>query len=269
MDTIDLQSKLTNRPTLQLKSNSFLLVLSALEMPAAEPEALVRSFPGNSWLLLLIVLLVGAVVYSRWQQSQKITAFRTQLSSDLHDDAGSILAGIAMQAELMALQVPEDHRESMDRLATLSRQAMESLRDVVWAMDGRKDSWSALVDRVHDYAVETLSCRQIRFQIETSGITAEKQLPNAVRKHLYLITKEAIANVARHSDADQVTIRFTESRGHLRVAILDNGRTASTAALKTSGLGISNIRMRAQELGAQLKIQQGNGFGVHLHMMAV
>lgn len=219
--------------------------------------------------LLLFACLLG-VIYRIFQnqQAKLVEELRTKLSADLHDEVGSVLSGIAMQAELLEISLDEEHKTPLQKLAVMSRQAMAQMRDTVWALDARKDNWGGLVDRLHDHAAELLEPKQIAFTLEIQGINRQKPLSPDLRQHLYLIGKEAITNAAKHSNGDQLQILLLQQGDLLEMFIQDNGELAQSSKRADSGLGLSNIRLRAKELGAQLSIQQSNGFGIALSFKA-
>ena len=261
------KSKLTpNKPEM---GTTLLWAVSSLQMPAANQEANTQGFLPY-YLIGAMGLVFIAILYVLIQrQKAQLNKLRVQLASDIHDDAGSLLAGIAMQAELLEFKLAGEAKDDLRKLSQQSRQAMANLRDIVWAVDVRKDNWSALLDRLGDYANEVLAYKGIAFRIKHEGINLKKDLPGETRKHLYLIAKEAIANVARHSNASEVCLTFRQEKGKLSVSIEDNGQPLTTKKEKTSGLGLSNIRMRAKALNAKLEIIKENGFGVRLQLAAL
>ncbi|MBX2873964.1 MAG: hypothetical protein KTR30_17745 [Saprospiraceae bacterium] len=219
--------------------------------------------------LLLFTLLLW-MVYRNFKKKQieLVEELRIKLSADLHDEVGSVLSGLAMQAEILECTVAEPQRDRVRKLAEMSRQAMAQMRDTVWAMDARKDNWGGLVDRLHDHAAELLEPRQIAFAIEIEGINRQKSLKAELRQHLYLIGKEAITNAAKHSNGDQLQIHLRQDGDLLEMFIQDNGQFDQEEELSRSGLGLSNIALRAKALGASLNIQRQNGFGISLCLMA-
>lgn len=218
--------------------------------------------------LLLTALLWGLHLNFKKRQRELVEELRTKLSADLHDEVGSVLSGLAMQAEILEYTVAEDQRERVRKLAEMSRHAMAQMRDTVWALDARKDNWGGLVDRLHDHAAELLEPKQIAFSIKIEGINRQKSLNAEVRQHLYLIGKEAITNAAKHSNGDQLQIRLYQDGDLLEMFIQDNGQCDQETTSSSSGLGLSNIALRAKALGASLNIQRQNGFGISLCLMA-
>lgn len=225
---------------------------------------------GTGWflrgfsLLLFGLLLILIYRYFEEQQARLVEELRTKLSADLHDEVGSMLSGIAMQAELLELAIDEEYRTPLNQLALMSRRAMAQMRDTVWALDARKDNWGSLVDRLHDHAAEILEPKHIAFSLQIRGINRSKSLSPNVRQHLYLIGKEAITNAAKHSNGDQFRILLIQRGDLLEMCIQDNGEAVPADQRSASGLGLTNIHMRAKKLGAQLSIQQKNGFGIAL-----
>lgn len=219
-------------------------------------------------LPLIICSMITTMIYLRLQKThqQAIEQLRIKISADLHDEVGSLLSGLAMQAELMEVLNDQDRITQAQQIAIRSREAMASMRDVVWSLDARKDNWDSLMDRLREHACEVLEPKNIAFEIKTEGVNRSKELSAEMRKHLYLIGKEAITNVAKHSNANCVTICIHQTGHRLEVSIQDNGEVPAKSQRKAAGLGLSNITMRAQALGAKLDFVYQNGFGINLSM---
>ena len=215
----------------------------------------------NSTLSILFLLALFMMWYDSWQK-YKLNKLRLDLSTELHDEVGSLLTGLAMQAELLERSAKGAQVDQLQRIATTSRKAMLNMRDVVWVADSRKGQWMHLVDRINDFALETLEAKGISYQLQTTGIKEEK-ISSETKKELYLIAKEAIANVVKHSNASQVKIDLEWTSKVLKLEITDNGNS-SGSEINTSGSGLSNIKMRAQRIGASVMFQQQEGFSVQV-----
>lgn len=217
---------------------------------------------------LMVCSLITLIIYLHLQKKhqQTIEQLRIKISADLHDEVGTLLSGLAMQAELMEVLNDTDRLAQAQQIAIRSREAMASMRDVVWSLDARKDNWDSLLDRLREHACEVLEPNNIAFEIKTSGVNRSKELSPELRKHLYLIGKEAITNVAKHSDADCVSLCIQQTGDQLEVNIQDNGFVPAKSQRKAAGLGLSNITMRAKALGAKLDFVYQNGFGINLSM---
>ena len=90
-------------------------------------------------------------------------------------------------------------------------------------------------------------------------------MPVTIRQNLYFIFKESINNVAKHSKASNVNISFGNKGNSFEMEIKDNGKFISNNFGKT-GQGITNLKMRASRINANLNISQNDGFGILLKM---
>jgi two-component sensor histidine kinase len=210
------------------------------------------------WFYLICIITAGGLIYGgfwfRLQQALRLERLRVKISSDLHDDVGTLLAGLAMQSEALAITAPEKDKSKLQRISEISRNAMAHMRDTVWAIDARKDKWENLLDRMREHAEETLVPRDIRFDLMVENIALQHNIPVELRQNLYLIYKEAITNAAKHSNGDTVRVLLKKTpTGGLDMHICDNG-TSVEKNYKTTGSGTSNMQMRAKKIGGTLEI---------------
>lgn len=226
-------------------------------------------FYNTWWFYLLCTLAAASVVYGwfwyRLQQALKIERLRVQISSDLHDDVGTMLAGLAMQSESLELSATEKDKGKLRRISEISRNAMAHMRDTVWAIDARKDKMENLLDRMREHAEESLTPKDIRFDITLENISLKQSLSTEIRQNLYLLYKEAVTNAAKHTNGDTVLVHLKKSPSGFEMSIHDNGQVAEKN-YKTTGLGTSNMQMRAQKMGGTLEVSRENGFNVVLRM---
>lgn len=220
------------------------------------------------WFYTFCILSISGIIYGlsmyRLQQALKIERLRVKISSDLHDDVGGLLAGLTMQTELLELTASDERKPKLRRVGELSRSAMSRMRDTVWAIDSRKDKFENLLDRIREHATETLELKNIEWDLIIEDIPLEKNINSQLRQNLYLICKEAITNTAKHSNGDQLNIKFEKyGRNGIFLNIHDNGKVVEKE-YKSTGLGMSNLQMRAEQIGANLIVNTENGFSITL-----
>ena len=220
----------------------------------------------------MCILIITGIIYAgfkyRIEQALKVERLRVKISSDLHDDVGGILSGLAMQTEILELTTDEKVKPKLKRIGELSRSAMSRMRDTVWAIDARKDKLENLIDRMNEHAEETLSPKDFYYEIETKNLDLKTNIPTDVRQNVYLIYKEAITNVAKHSNGNKVKVLLLQNDGRFEMTIHDNGKVKEKE-YKTTGLGQNNMQMRAKQLGATLITDPSDGFKVFLRMKAI
>lgn len=219
--------------------------------------------------VLILLCLIGLFGYyylnqrTKKRQAQQRELFRSKLSSDLHDDVGTILTGLAMQSELLSNFVSDNMKSKAIEIADLSRDAMGRMRDTVWAIDSRKDTLDDLVDRMIDFAEQNLMTKDIKLVFNTNLDDKGIKIEPEVRQNIYLVFKEAIANILKHSDASLVKVAFEKVRNQINLAVLDNGNV-EPSGIKTSGTGTSNIKARVNKLGGKVSFSSENGYKVNI-----
>ncbi|RYU94411.1 sensor histidine kinase [Emticicia agri] len=222
------------------------------------------------WAYIVYALIIGSVIYAiinyRVEQGVRrvkaLETIRTKISADLHDDVGSVLSGLAMQSQMLAFSAKEEQKESLLEISTMSHDAMERMRDTVWAIDSRKDKYENLIDRMRVFAERSLNMKQIKHTFKVEIEDSKKFINPEKRQNIYLILKEAITNICKHSDARNVEILFRQKKNDFYLLIYDDGSAQKKP--NSDGLGMNNMRMRAKNINANLRISYGNGYKVEL-----
>ena len=224
------------------------------------------------WFITGCILLIGGMIYAfaqyRLQRLLEMERMRTRIAGDLHDEVGSMLSGLAMQAEIMELDHEKSDPGRLRRLSEISRLTLSKMRDVVWSIDSRRDQVKDLLDRMRENAEEMLTPKEILFQFDLGELPMDKKLPVDERQHLFLFYKEAITNIVKHANATNVTIRFGQFDDHFELSVHDNGTSVATNTL-SSGFGLQNLDMRAKKLGATFLLSKEEGFKVGLRMKSL
>jgi len=218
------------------------------------------------WFLLLIFFIAGALVFAIYQfwktrKMVEIERMRVQIASDLHDDVGSSLTELALQTDFLQTgNISEKVKETLNQIGDQSRKIVSSLDDIVWSIDARNDTAGDLTDRMQDYANNILCKKNIEIKYDFDELDMDRKLPVQVKENIYLIFKEAINNIYKHSNADKVSVRFKFENSSIRLEIHDNG-SISTNNRKT-GHGLRNINMRAERIGVNARFLNSDGFKV-------
>jgi signal transduction histidine kinase len=141
------------------------------------------------------------------------------------------------------------------------------MADIVWAIDPRKDRLEDLVRRMRQLAFNLLERDglEVEFLAPPEEELAGIALTPDRRRHLLLVFKEAVHNVARHARATQVRVRLELRPGALRLSIQDNGRGFDPAAAG-DGHGLGSLRERARKLSGELHLASRPGEGTRLEV---
>ena len=240
-----------------------------LSIPVYVKEAWFRTYK----FIALCAILLASFIYllSRYYFNQKlerrkeIEKLRQSISHDLHDDVGSILAGLSMKTELMAEVNNQKMKKELLAISESSRVAMSRMRDVVWAMDFSRDKYENLIIRMKNFAQEQIGNSQINFSFDVDEIDGAKFIKPNVRQNLYLIYKEAMTNALKHSNGDKILISLKEVDGkQLQLRIKDNGNDFDQS--KSEGVGFASMKNRATKIGAKMEILSDEGYEVRISL---
>lgn len=218
------------------------------------------------WFIILVfgLVLFTVIVFYRIKLNQlnQLSELRLQISSDLHDEVGTILTAVGMQAEMLKQTNQENNQSTLNKIAETSRQAVSNMRDVIWSIDARNDKCSDLIDRMHEYINLITDNDAITCNFEKKIESLHKSIDLVLRQNSFLIFKEAINNIIKHANASRIDIVFTLNSKELILSIKSNGQASGQPK---RGMGIQNMEMRAKKMKAQLTIDINNNYQLHLY----
>lgn len=215
------------------------------------------------WFIAMVILLIGGLIYFghlyRLSQSLKIERLRTKIASDLHDEVGSSLTRISIYSDLLQNGNNESERTNyLGRISAMSREIVSTMSDIVWSIDNRSDTASALLFRMKDFATELLQPKNIQFDFKVSGIHEKAIVDPILRQNIYLIFKESINNVVKHAEAKHVLVEIVNDSRLFKMTITDNGKGFSVQQ-NQRGNGLRNMDRRALAIQGHIEFKNHNG----------
>src|SRR5262245_50570356 len=251
--------------------------------PATVSFTILRPIWRRWWfiaLALALLGLLGAALYRyRVARLVELERVRTRIATDLHDDIGAGLSRVAILSEVVKQQVSGKAEQSVPMLTEIADSArglVEAMREIVWAIDPRRDELSTVVSRVRQFASDVLEAKGVNWDFKVPPELEQIKLDPEQRRHLFLIFKEAINNIARHADCQYVSLSLAITRQQLWGEIRDDGRgfnngngtkSSSDLPFSTNGHGLENMRQRAAQVGGQVQIVSAPGEGVCIKLM--
>jgi signal transduction histidine kinase len=196
-----------------------------------------------------------------------VEAERGRLARELHDDSGQSLAGLILNLELAERQLDVSRTEVLARLARcrdLATLTLEQIRRL--SHDLHPPEWgSESFTEAVEWLVENLGLRQ-RMEVETD-IAVPPDLEPAVRTVLYRGLQEALTNILKHAQAARIGIQARLEAGAAVLEVADDGVGFEPQALRPGrGIGLSNIRHRAESLGGSYAMRSAPGQGSRLRI---
>jgi anti-sigma regulatory factor (Ser/Thr protein kinase) len=224
------------------------------------------------WFITLIGLTIISLIYlyyrMRVAQMIRMDRLRANLSSDLHDDVGSLLSGVAYQMELLEYSVDDKRKSLVRQIAGSSRKAMNQMRDVVWAIDSRNNTCEDLIARMQDFADQLLEPLNIKQIFEVEQEIRKLKVPNEYKHPLLMIFQEFLTNTVKHADAEHVQIKIYLKGTKIAFHFADDGIGLTDDISQKAGQGPGNMKRRAEKMNASLEFHSQEGFGITLLLPA-
>jgi signal transduction histidine kinase len=195
---------------------------------------------------------------------------RNRLARDLHDSIKQQLFSINVSAATAQARWESDWEGARTAIEDLRQSAHEAMTEM-----------EAMLQQLRPAPLETVGliealrkqCEALQYRTgaqvvaEIGGLPDSKRLPLGAQEAIFRITQEALANIARHARARNVQLRLYqqtgERNGSLWLKITDDGNGFDP--LNTApGLGLTNLRERAREIGGTLQLDSSPGAGATL-----
>jgi signal transduction histidine kinase len=197
----------------------------------------------------------------------KVTEIRNRLSRDLHDDIGATLTSISFLSEVARQpnQAEAEKTKALDKIGLYSREMIEGMSDIVWAINPQNDRVAKITDRMKNFAQTLLSAKNIAFHFQADEELNEITLNMQQRRNLFLVFKEAVNNAAKYSDCSNLEVSILGEDHSIRMQVKDDGK-GFDQGVSTNGNGITNMQQRAQEINGIFRMVSEKGAGTSIDL---
>lgn len=201
---------------------------------------------------------------SREERLVELERVRSRIATDLHDDIGASLTQIAILSQVA--QTKNEGNGSavpLNKITEVSNELVGTMSDIVWSINPAKDHLSDLVQRMRRFASDVLAPNGIRTRFDLPDDSSAIIVDSNIRREVFLVFKEAINNIAKHSGAASVSVRLSIDDRTIELDVQDDGAGFENVAPSFedtftaegySGNGIPSMRRRAMEMGGFLDI---------------
>ena len=186
---------------------------------------------------------------------------RQRFSNDLHDDICQRLAGISMLCRSYSNQTVPVTKEQMVELAQLTGETLQCTRQYAHnSYPVELDSLgmnNSLCNLCNSFSIQSgISC-DYKWNVNENLVFDKIKLLN-----LFRIIQEALHNVLKHSKASKVEVSVNSEKNKIIAKVCDNGCGISKNAIKEKkGIGMNSMEYRANQIGAEFKIEQNKPNG--------
>lgn len=184
---------------------------------------------------------------------------RNRIAREIHDNVGHMLSSSILQVgALLAICKEESCKPLLEVLKDTLNNAMNSIRNSVHDL--------------HDESIDlkealTGLCNGFTFCPVILKCDVKRDVPKEIKYSFLSITKEALNNTMKHSNATKAEVTVREHPGFYQLLIEDNGTSARKKALSgntPSGIGLTNMQDRVKALNGILHINTDHSFRIFI-----
>lgn len=190
---------------------------------------------------------------------------RNRISADMHDDLGAGMTTIRLYSELAKSKMANNPMPEINKISHSANELLNKMNAIIWSMSSSNDSLSNTIAYIRSYALE---------YFEDSGIICKTNIPEnlpniqvsgEIRRNVFLVVKEALNNVLKHSGASEVTLTLEKVEDGLKLYIQDNGAGIHLDKIRQFGNGLKNMKKRMTDVDIEFSIENKNGTLLTLH----
>lgn len=221
------------------------------------------------WFIVLVIVAVTTALYllyrNRVNQLLAIERLRTRIASDLHDDVGTDLSSIVLATQAMEHKRPlsPQERDEIRQIGRIALRTQDMMRDIVWVLSSRNDSLDDMILKMREVTARMLKGISYTFKGPDSLLSDKVSLE--FKRNIFLFYKECLNNIIKHSAASEVNIEVQFQQGEFILKLRDNGKGFNPDTPK-AGIGLQNLRGRAEQIGGSFDISSAEGTGTAISL---
>lgn len=195
----------------------------------------------------------------------KLLHERANISRDLHDNVGSQLSVISSSLDNIGF-LAEKQKVTPEKVETVNefvREAIQSLRDTIWATHQETFSLAEFRARVQQYILKYYHAEtpQIVVNFEDHDIN----LSSSQTLNLFRIIQESLNNATKYANPTQISIHLMLKENQVHLEIIDNGTGFDVEKTKIDPhYGLLNMQKRVNEIEGKLIIKSEIGKGTKI-----
>ncbi|MCZ4409115.1 sensor histidine kinase [Cryomorphaceae bacterium 1068] len=253
--------------------------LSQLIIGRMQSEEFVLIFGTSLFLILAGFIVLFAVQYRKEQLKFTIEKQRFKqeilqaeveirektledVGKELHDNLGQIAS--LTRINLAGMRSGHSNPEKVDQSITLMDKLIEEMRNLSHQLNDGVQMRLSLSEQIEQDVrrLNNLEGLEVCFSMNAPAL----HMSGDKAVLIYRIFQEALSNVLKHSQANELSIRVEEEEKNIKLTVEDNGIGLPVENLKQDGIGMKNMRSRAALLGAEFSVSNRNPKGTALSL---
>ena len=185
---------------------------------------------------------------------------RNRIARDIHDTVAQSLFGIVYSLDACITMLPQkadDVRDELIELRALANNAHDEVRRSIFDLWPSALTIELFMEDLTNYI--SSCCRPRTFSVIFNNSGDFNSLSAGLRRTIYRMAQEALANSARHSGAQSARLCLNVNENQVNISVTDEGRgfdpaVALSRSLNREHFGLHGIRERALAMGGSCEI---------------
>jgi len=221
-------------------------------------------FTGVIFMLIMLSGLISYLEKNKYrkmllllEQQAALNKERIRISNDMHDDVGSVLTKISLLLSSLwhKNNFPETQKTILEKITASNNEVIQKLDEIVWALNPKNDNLKNLSEYISEYAEEFFDSSSIKCYFDFPNDVTPIPLSSEVRHNVFLVFKEILNNIVKHSEADKAFIKLIEGKDAFTLVIQDNGKGFDTSENNLTRNGLKNMKERILVMDGKFSIE--------------
>ncbi|HQY11942.1 MAG TPA: histidine kinase, partial [Ferruginibacter sp.] len=184
---------------------------------------------------------------------------RNRISADMHDDLGAGMTTIRLYSELAKSKLSDNPIPEIEKISSSANELLNKMNAIIWSMSSSNDSLGNMIAYIRSYALEYFEDSGVNCRINIPENLPNIEVIGEIRRNVFLVVKEALNNILKHSKATEVEITLERNGDELSLYIQDNGIGINLNSLRQFGNGLKNMKKRMNDVSIEFSIENRNG----------
>jgi signal transduction histidine kinase len=190
---------------------------------------------------------------------------RNRISADMHDDLGAGITAIRLYSEFAKSKLKIEAVAEIEKISATANELLNNMNAIIWTMSSNNESLEDMVAYIRNYIQEVLENTSIKSTINIVEDLPDVKVSSQLRRNVFLVIKESLNNILKHSSANTVTFTLTKVPDGLSLFIQDDGIGFDLENVRRFGNGLKNMKRRMDEMSIDFSIENNNGTLIILH----
>ena len=187
---------------------------------------------------------------------------RKRIARELHDETSQDLATLLLSIETTVDSVPAELKKKLIRMKELTGRTLDSIHRLILDLRPSVLDDLGLTSAIHWVAESRLEPLGIDLTFAVKG--QERRLKPEIETTLFRIGQEAISNVARHAEANSVSVALEFAENRIGLEVEDDGQGFNLSESPDGSFGLLGMKERAALLDGTFAIDSQPGKGTRL-----